>query len=1008
MEKDMSNIIDILWIIFSGSLVFLMQPGFMCLESGMTRSKNSINVAIKNLADFVFAVLLFWIIGFGIMFGESISGLIGTKLFFYSFEDDAFLSAFFFFQAMFCGTATTIFSGAVAERMKFVSYLLIAIFLSTIIYPLFGHWAWNGLNDGKSLGWLARLGFVDFAGSTVVHSIGGWVALSALILIGPREGRFNKQNQAIEITAWNIPLSVLGTLLLWFGWFGFNAGSTLALNEEVPSIIVKTILAGSSGAVVYLLTAWYFSGIPGINYLINGSLGGLVAITAGCNSVDSTGAVCIGAISAWICMGTERLMIRFKIDDAVGAVPVHLGCGIWGTLAVAIWGDPEILATGLSFLQQFCVQILGIFIAFALSFPLSLIFLLFIDKKFKLRVSKSEELIGLNVSEHGAKTETSELFSIMEQQAKTGDLSLRAPVDPFTEVGHIAKGYNKVINALQHQRTYFKQLFKNSPQAIVIIDRYGKIISINQGYEKMFGYSQEEVKSKLNKELIVPDDRIDEIKTISNAVLNGKSIHKETYRKHKDGRVIPVLMLGYPISIDGEIDGIYYIYNDISERKAFEEQLYKQAFYDSLTSLPNRVLFMERLNHAIERRKRRGHYKYALIMFDLDRFKRVNDSLGHSVGDELLIQMASRFNKCIRSVDTVARLGGDEFAILLEEFDNVKDVIKVARRIRNQSGKPAYIDNNEVHVGASIGIVLNVDSYTNAEDILRDADIAMYRAKESGKGCFKVFNKKMHEEALESVVIENNLRNAINENELTLHYQPIFKTGTEEMEGFEALVRWIHPSKGLIPPGKFIPQAEETGLIIPLGRWVISEACKQLKAWREIIPQSKNLTVSVNVSSKQFMQKDFVNFVSTTLKKYKCAANQLKIELTESVLMDYAEASIEKLNELRKMGIKLIIDDFGTGYSSLSYLNRFPIDGLKIDRSFISSMNTSNEDMEIVKTVLSLAQHLGLNVVAEGVEEKKQLSVLKKLSCESVQGFYFAKPLEEKYARAMIFQTIMN
>ena len=1008
MEKDMSNIIDILWIIFSGSLVFLMQPGFMCLESGMTRSKNSINVAIKNLADFVFAVLLFWIIGFGIMFGESISGLIGTKLFFYSFEDDAFLSAFFFFQAMFCGTATTIFSGAVAERMKFVSYLLIAIFLSTIIYPLFGHWAWNGLNDGKSLGWLARLGFVDFAGSTVVNSIGGWVALSALILIGPREGRFNKQNQAIEITAWNIPLSVLGTLLLWFGWFGFNAGSTLALNEEVPSIIVKTILAGSSGAVVYLLTAWYFSGIPGINYLINGSLGGLVAITAGCNSVDSTGAVCIGAISAWICMGTERLMIRFKIDDAVGAVPVHLGCGIWGTLAVAIWGDPEILATGLSFLQQFCVQILGIFIAFALSFPLSLIFLLFIDKKFKLRVSKSEELIGLNVSEHGAKTETSELFSIMEQQAKTGDLSLRAPVDPFTEVGHIAKGYNKVINALQHQRTYFKQLFKNSPQAIVIIDRYGKIISINQGYEKMFGYSQEEVKSKLNKELIVPDDRIDEIKTISNAVLNGKSIHKETYRKHKDGRVIPVLMLGYPISIDGEIDGIYYIYNDISERKAFEEQLYKQAFYDSLTSLPNRVLFMERLNHAIERRKRRGHYKYALIMFDLDRFKRVNDSLGHSVGDELLIQMASRFNKCIRSVDTVARLGGDEFAILLEEFDNVKDVIKVARRIRNQSGKPAYIDNNEVHVGASIGIVLNVDSYTNAEDILRDADIAMYRAKESGKGCFKVFNKKMHEEALESVVIENNLRNAINENELTLHYQPIFKTGTEEMEGFEALVRWIHPSKGLIPPGKFIPQAEETGLIIPLGRWVISEACKQLKAWREIIPQSKNLTVSVNVSSKQFMQKDFVNFVSTTLKKYKCAANQLKIELTESVLMDYAEASIEKLNELRKMGIKLIIDDFGTGYSSLSYLNRFPIDGLKIDRSFISSMNTSNEDMEIVKTVLSLAQHLGLNVVAEGVEEKKQLSVLKKLSCESVQGFYFAKPLEEKYARAMIFQTIMN
>ncbi|KPA12136.1 diguanylate cyclase/phosphodiesterase with PAS/PAC sensor(s) [Candidatus Magnetomorum sp. HK-1] len=1004
MKNDISSSIDILWIVFSGSLVFLMQPGFMCLESGMTRSKNSINVAIKNLADFVFAVLLFWALGFGVMFGQTISGILGTKLFFFSFDNDAFLSAFFFFQAMFCGTATTIFSGAVAERMRFVSYLMIAIFLSTIIYPLFGHWAWNGLNHGKSLGWLARMGFIDFAGSTVVHSIGGWVALAALILIGPREGRFSKNNKAIEITAWNIPLSVLGTLLLWFGWFGFNAGSTLAFNFEVPSIIVKTILAGASGAVVYLLTGWYFTGIPGINFLINGSIGGLVAITASCNSVSAIGAVCIGTISAWVCMSTERLLVRFNIDDAVGAVPVHLGCGIWGTLAVAIWGDPQILATGLSFMEQLCAQLLGIFTAFALSFPLSLIFLRLIDQKFHLRVSKSEELIGLNVSEHGAKTETSELFSIMKKQAKTGDLSLRVPVDPFTEIGHIAKGYNQVIDALQHQRAYFKQLFKNSPQAIVIIDQDGKIISINKGYENMFGYSQDEVRSKLNRELIVPEDRIDEIKTINQTVLNGKSIHKETYRKHKDGRVIPVLMLGYPINIDDNIDGVFYIYNDISERKAFEEQLYQQAFYDSLTELPNRALFMERLNHAIERRKRRKHYKYALIMFDLDRFKRVNDSLGHPVGDELLVQMAARFKKCIRSVDTVARLGGDEFAILLEEFYDVKDVIRVARRIRNEAREPVLIENNEIYVGASIGIVLNVNSYSNTEDILRDADIAMYRAKESGKGCFKVFNKKMHAEAIESIVIENDLRNAISGNELTLYYQPILKTGTEEMEGFEALVRWIHPSQGIIPPGKFIPQAEETGLIIPLGRWVISEACRQLKIWRETIPQSHDLTVSVNVSSKQFMQKDFVDFISSTLQKYSCDADQLKIELTESVLMDYAETSIEKLNDLKKMGIKLIIDDFGTGYSSLSYLNRFPIDGLKIDRSFISNMNASTEDMEIVKTVLTLAQHLGLKVVAEGVEEKNQLSVLKELSCESVQGFYFAKPLEEKYATAMINQ----
>jgi len=1006
MEKDIYQMMDILWIVVSGTLVFIMQAGFMCLESGMTRSKNSINVAIKNLADFVFAIMLFWMIGFGLMFGHSYNGYLGISRFFYCFSNDAFLSAFFFFQAMFCGTATTIFSGAVAERMRFSSYLLIAIFLSSFIYPVYGHWVWNGLEHAQQTGWLADLGFVDFAGSTVVHSIGGWVALSALIIIGPREGRFDKDNQAVEITSWNIPLSVLGTLLLWFGWFGFNAGSTLGLNSEVPAIIVKTTLAGASSAVVYLLTGWFVGGMPRINYLINGSIGGLVAITASCHCVSEISAVIIGIISAWICMGSEYLLLRYKIDDAVGAVPVHLGCGIWGTLAVAIFGNETILGTGLNRLEQFSVQAIGVLVAFFIAFPLSMLFLWAINKKFPLRVDQEDERIGLNVSEHGAKTETSSLFSIMSEHEKTGDLSLRVPVDPFTEVGHIATKYNKVMGALQQQRAYFKQLFENSPQAIVMINGNGEIISINKGFENMFGFTSNEAQSKRNRDLIVPEDRVNEVVTINQTVLKGKTIHKETVRKHKSGRLIPVLMLGYPIEIENQIDGIFYIYNDISERKAFENELYHQAFYDSLTGLPNRALFMERLNHAIERRKRRDKYQFALIMFDLDRFKRVNDSLGHHTGDELLKQMAERFKKCIRSVDTVARLGGDEFAVLLEEFIGLKDVINVARRIRNVAQEVVYIDNNEIYVSASIGIVLNVNAYSNSEDLLRDADIAMYRAKESGKACFKVFHKKMHEQALESVIIENDLRNAIAENKLRLYYQPIVKTGSEKIEGFEALVRWIHPKYGVLSPIKFIPLAEETGLIIPLGKWVLSEACKQIKRWNDISSQYSKLTISVNVSSKQFMQQDFIEHIASVIKQYHCHPDQLKIELTESVLMDYAESSIEKMNALKKMGIRLVIDDFGTGYSSLSYLNRFPIDGLKIDRSFISNMNASDEDMEIVKTVLSLAKHLNLGVVAEGVEEKDQLSVLKALSCECVQGFYFSKPLEEQRALDFLKQTV--
>jgi len=1004
MEKNLSHIIDILWIIGSGVLVFIMQAGFMCLESGMTRSKNSINVAIKNLADFVFAVLFFWIIGFGIMFGESFHGFWGTTRFISSFENNAFLCAFFFFQAMFCGTATTIFSGAVAERMRFSSYLLIAIFLSTFIYPIYGHWVWNGINEFKSTGWLAQMGFIDFAGSTVVHSIGGWVSLAALILIGPREGRFGNDNQAVEITAWNIPFSVLGTLLLWLGWFGFNGGSTLALNSDVPLIIVKTMLAGTSSAVMYLLTGWFLNGKPSINFLINGSIGGLVAITASCHCVSCNSAVIIGMISAWVCMGSEYLLIRYKIDDAVGAVPVHLGCGIWGTFAVAFFGQNEILGNGLSLFEQLGAQFIGILTAFLVTFPISFIVLWMVNKKYPLRVSQKDELIGLNVSEHGARTETSNIYSIMTEQEKTGDLSRRVPVDPFTEIGPIAQKYNHVMEALQRQSEYFKQLFKNSPQAIVRIDAQGRIMSINTGFENMFGYTADEVKSKYNRELIVPKDRVSEVLTINQTVLKGKNIHKETIRRHKNGRLIPVFMLGYPIHIDGQIDGIFYIYNDISERKAFEEQLYQKAFYDSLTGLPNRALFLERLNHAIERRKRRNNYQYSLLLFDLDRFKRVNDSLGHHVGDKLLKEMSERFKECIRSVDTVARLGGDEFAIVLEEFFELKDVIHVARRIRDLAQQPVLIENNEIYVSASIGIVLKVDHYASSEDILRDADIAMYRAKESGKACFKVFNKKMHEQTIESVNIENDLRNAINDNQLILHYQPIVKTGSEKIQGFEALIRWIHPGHGLLSPAKFIPLAEETGLIVPLGRWVISETCRQINQWNRIVPDFKDLTVSVNVSSKQFMQQDFVEFISRTIQENNCNPCQLKIELTETVLMDYAEASIEKMNALKQMGIQLIIDDFGTGYSSLSYLNRFPLDGLKIDRSFIANMNASDEDMEIVKTVLSLANHLKLNVVAEGVEEKEQLAVLKALSCESVQGFYFAKPLEVKNATELLKQ----
>ena len=520
----MSNeIIDNFWVIVSAVLVFLMQPGFMCLESGLTRPKNSINVAIKNIADFVFSVMGFWLIGFGLMFGASWQGIIGTSCFMPEFEANFHLISFFLFQTMFCGTATTIFSGAVAERMRFSSYLQVAVLLSAFIYPVFGHWAWNGLDSGTSAGWLGAAGFVDFAGSTVVHSIGGWVALAALIVIGPRHGRFDKKGKPVDFHGNDLPLSVLGTLLLWIGWVGFNGGSTLAMDARVPGIIVNTIIAAASGAACCLFIGVTVNKIAKITFLINGSLGGLVAITACCHCVSISQSVFIGAVAGALCLIVEEILFHYHIDDAVSAVPVHLGCGIWGTLAVALFGDLQVLGTGLGFLSQLRVQVTGILAAGLVGFIIPFLIIRKINRISPLRVTIEEEQMGLNVSEHGAKTETFDFLRIMQIQEQTGDLSLRVPADPFSDTGVIAAGYNKMMEALQQMGERFQQLFDGSPQAVLSTDAQGRIINANKGFETLFGYPAAALCGAHNLDLIVPQKLRLEATTLRQAISSGKN-----------------------------------------------------------------------------------------------------------------------------------------------------------------------------------------------------------------------------------------------------------------------------------------------------------------------------------------------------------------------------------------------------------------------------------------------------------------------------------------------------
>ena len=450
---DVKSFIDTLWVIDCAILVFIMQAGFMCVESGLSRHKNSINVALKNAADFGVSVVVFWLFGFGLMFGKSFNGLFGTDLFFFATDIPEF-QTYFVFQAMFVATAATIISGAVAERLKFVGYLIMTVFATGIIYPIVGHWAWSSsyLGEAMNKGWLAALGFVDFAGSTIVHSVGGWIALSGVLILGPRIGKYSEANKG-KFTGSSFPLAVLGTLILWFGWFGFNGGSNGAMDEAVPLILINTFLAAAFGLLTSLLISFVLFKKPDPFYVVLGPLAGLVSITAACNSVNSLLAILIGIIGTIIAIIVHELLNKKEIDDVVGAVPVHLAAGVWGTLAVGIFSNLEILGTGLSRMEQIKAQLIGISAIGFFSFVSSFIFFKVVNYFYPLRVSPIHEELGLNIAEHGAVSVEHDLIAILDKQSKSGDLKIRGPQDPFTAGGVIGLYYNKLMSKLESSET---------------------------------------------------------------------------------------------------------------------------------------------------------------------------------------------------------------------------------------------------------------------------------------------------------------------------------------------------------------------------------------------------------------------------------------------------------------------------------------------------------------------------------------------------------------------------
>ena len=568
----------------------------------------------------------------------------------------------------------------------------------------------------------------------------------------------------------------------------------------------------------------------------------------------------------------------------------------------------------------------------------------------------------------------------------------------------------RIRRQLAEREQLFQLITENAADMIAVIDGNGQRLYNSPAYQKILGYGPEELAATSSLDQIHPDDRARVLEASAKASNTGRGERLEYRIRHKDGSWRFLESTASAIrGQGGETDGLVIVNRDITERKRAEEKLAHQSFHDGLTDLPNRALFLDRLQRTITVARRHSDFKFAVLFIDIDEFKVFNDSLGHAAGDSLLMQIAQRLIVSLRGVDTIsrprmgedaglfvgestlARPGGDEFTVLIEELHDPSDAIRVAERIQQRLAVPFDFKGQAIVLSVSIGVAFSNKGTLEAQDILRDAEIAMYRAKSTGKARCEVFDHATHAGAIKRLQLETDLRKALELNQFRVYYQPIVSLRNGEIVGFETLSRWQRP-EGLIMPGEFIAVADETGIILPINRQLLYDACRQLCSWQTLFPCDPRLTVNVNITSKQFAQPDLASQIGETLQETGLDPCCLNIEITETIAMADADRSAVVLSELKALGVRLDIDDFGTGYSSLSRLQRFPVDTLKIDRSFVSRMDTDIETREIVRIIVMLAHGLCLKVVAEGVETEAQAEMLRDLGCELAQGYLYSKP----------------
>jgi len=560
-------------------------------------------------------------------------------------------------------------------------------------------------------------------------------------------------------------------------------------------------------------------------------------------------------------------------------------------------------------------------------------------------------------------------------------------------------------NALRESEERFRALTEQSTDIILIADPSGQIKYASPSVHAVLALHGDRLSGTNMRDLVHPNDFAKTMNTGPRSIVNGQNPIVEFRLRHADGSWLYFECVVRNLIEHKNIGGLVYNARDITERKHAQEQLLFNATHDALTGLPDRVLFLGRLQSVVDRMKRHPHDAAAVLFIDIDDFKVVNDCYGHAIGDALIKEVSNRLRACMRSDGTIARMGGDEFAVLVEDVTDPSDAVRAAERIQSSFERPFLLEGLEVFKSMSLGIALTSPE-TSAEAVLQNADIAMYRAKSQGKARSELFDRTMHEQVMSRLLLEAKLRYALQNEELTLHYQPIVAVDTRAVQGFEALLRWQPSGSNSIPPSTFVPVAEQCGLIVPISVWVLKKACLEAASWRQRYPADPPLYVGINISSKHFSHAGFIGHVKDALEESAIDPQCITIELTESLAMNDVAATFQTMSQLRTLGVKLSIDDFGTGYSSLSYLRRFPVDTLKIDQSFVKTMDAEN--YAIVKTIIGLARNLELKVVAEGVETPNQHQLLALAGCGSAQGYLFAEPMPAKSVGVFIESNRRN